>query len=533
MNTVGAPPRKKRNRKKVVPMPVTDGQQAESEQLDQTEREKVRLGAARLASSLAGTEPAEPDAEPTQQEPDAIEEPAIEDVEDPYQEAHAGRPKTGESRSPSVRFFDRWNATPNFEENAEYWLFRIEPFTDRDAQGKPRFIQLYHQPCDESRIMDQFGSGVYKVMVKTREGDGPLQLRQTLPRLEIDNPDFPPRIEPGDWMEHHKNKRWAWAKKYYDADAAKAAGAGAATQGMSAADILTVVRETLEARLPASTGPKESVLDAVKIGLDMAKAAAPPPSNNDAVIQIMRDQMTALRAENAQMTQRFLDLLTKQATASAAAQPKTFTEQLQEAKAVIEQIAGLQPEGGGNRKAAEPHPGWDLLGDVLRPIAQAGAPVVQMLLTKALTEPKPRPQTSVIQQQQSGQQQQPVPAAGQPAAAVQEQAQTAGETTVDVPLVLKQHSFSALDWCFQRRATGDEWADWVESGWPGTIRALRVIGAEKGVMPVDEIIRIAKSVPLLWNQISPLKDGEERLRQFLAEVITWEPPEEQPVPQED
>ena len=88
---------------------------------------------------------------------------------DPASEQHAGRPKAGETRSPSVRFFDKWNATENFEENAEYWLFRIEPITHRDAQGKPRFIQLYAEPMDENKIMRLYGSGVYKVMVKSRK----------------------------------------------------------------------------------------------------------------------------------------------------------------------------------------------------------------------------------------------------------------------------------------------------------------------------------------------------------------------------
>ena len=291
-----------------------------------------------------------------------------------------GRPKTGEYRVPSVSFFEKWNATPNFTEDAEYWVWRIEPITDRVSQGKAKFIQVWHEPMDENKLMTTCGSGVYKIMVKTRSGSV-MSLRATLERLEIENMDYPPRIEPGDWLEDHRNRRWAWAKKHYDADAAKASGLGAtANMGLTAADILTVVDRALESRMPAGATDK-TVLEAVRTGMEMSKASA--PARNDDMVTILRDQMNALRAENADLHKRFLDILAARA-ADPAAPRKSAAEELRDSIELIKGIREALPSrGGGSGPAPEQeHPGWGILRDIAQGLAPALGVIAQQLLTR-------------------------------------------------------------------------------------------------------------------------------------------------------
>ena len=110
---------------------------------------------------------------------------------------------------------------------------------------------------------------------------------------------------------------------------------------------------------------------------------------------------------------------------------------------------------------------------------------------------------------------------------------------MQIPKVLADHVMTALIWLQEHMSgtpnrTGTDFADWLDAS-PTTkqvIPALRRIGSDKvpPVPPVDEIINIAKSVPLIWNQIGPVPKAEEKLREFLTEIITWTPapPDDEP-----
>ncbi len=117
--------------------------------------------------------------------------------------AKTREPEAGIPALPGEGFFDKLAAVTNWEDN-QLWVYRVEPITDRLGQGKAKFIRIWAEACDENKIMFAEGSGVYSLLWKQRPaGGGPLVHHAKYERLEIENKDFPPRIEPGDWLEDH------------------------------------------------------------------------------------------------------------------------------------------------------------------------------------------------------------------------------------------------------------------------------------------------------------------------------------------
>lgn len=81
--------------------------------------------------------------------------------------------------------------------------------------------------------------------------------------------------------------------------------------------------------------------------------------------------------------------------------------------------------------------------------------------------------------------------------------------------------------------SGTWFAEWLVDGWPDALPALRVIGSDQDPVmePVEAIMALAKSIPVVWAQIKSVPGKEERLREFLAELIVYSPPaqeEEEP-----
>ena len=452
----------------------------------------------------------------------------------PREPKKRGRPLKGEVRSPATDFFERRNATPNFRETSQYWAYRLEPITDLVATGRDKYIGIFQEPLDEDKLMKHphCGSGVYMLMFKTRNENGQMVLAEKLDRLDIENIEYPPCIPPGAWLADRRNARWEWAKKIYDEQAKEAERKNAPpSQTMTAADIISVVRETLDARMPSQAPAKdETVLSAVRLGMEQARASAPQDNGS---MQLLRDELKDIREQlkeereqNRKYQQQMLDDLRSKATAAPA---KSATEQLEEYARTMETMEKIRPRRG---PVVEEHPAWDLAKSVLGPVAEAAAPLLGVAIQRAMSQPPAQPRPA--QPPQPGQPQpQPQPKA------VPAPEQPQGAAPMQIPKVLADHVMTALIWLQEHMSgtpnrTGTDFADWLDAS-PTTkqvIPALRRIGSDKvpPVPPVDEIINIAKSVPLIWNQIGPVPKAEEKLREFLTEIITWTPapPDDEP-----
>lgn len=411
------------------------------------------------------------------------------------------------------------------------YLYRLSPITDQTVAGKAVHITKYAEPIDENRIMHDFGSGGYRILANRRTETGAWS---TAWRAEFDilNMDFPPKVPKGAWMADERNKRWAWA---IDKET-PAPPATPASDPIQMLQSFETIMDRRDARLRESlkeSAPKESMLDAVKIGLEMARSATPAASGvNDPVFLIMKSQMDAQQRQIEEMNKRYLDLLEKQAQPAAAAPaPKSATEQIEETARIVEAARKISPQRG---QVVEGHPITerviDVLEKVLVPVAEAGAPM--------LFEAMARNQRQNAQQPRPAQQ--PPPAQPHPAPAAQPTqtpavaaapAKEAGNVNPPIPEVLQRNFPTALSF-FMNRRSGTDFGDWLMASpeHEKVIPLMRQIGAdlEPPMEPVEAILAICQGIPMIWSQIGPVPGEEARLRDFLTELITWTPAPDEP-----
>lgn len=127
-------------------------------------------------------------------------------------------------------------------QNHLIYLYRLAPITDRRAStGRAVYVAKYSCPIDEDYILKDpsCGSGRYRaelVQSPTDGGDNVYIFRYT---FDVMNPDYPPRIPPGEWLDDPRNADWAWAKPKLQA----AAGATGNTAGEIAGAVRDLLRE--------------------------------------------------------------------------------------------------------------------------------------------------------------------------------------------------------------------------------------------------------------------------------------------------
>lgn len=129
--------------------------------------------------------------------------------------------KSPESRAPEKSGITFWQRVANVDKadwgtRTHIYLYRTEPLTDRAQAGKLLYITKYAEPISEDRILADHGSGKYKAVLNNRkpaadQGDAIDSIY-----IEILNMQFPPKIPQGDWLEDPRNRKWEWAKKFYD-----------------------------------------------------------------------------------------------------------------------------------------------------------------------------------------------------------------------------------------------------------------------------------------------------------------------------
>jgi hypothetical protein len=428
----------------------------------------------------------------------------------------------GHHKEPSAGIFARMSEiTKEDWEHYDIYLYRLAPIIDQSLAGKASFITKYRERIDEARVLSDFGSGGYRVCLNRLNDSG---VSSNVFRADFNclNYQFPPKVVPGTWVDDPRNAKWAWAKPK---DPAAAPTPNDPLQLLHAVEGMLDRRDARLRESLQPTGPKESVLDAVKIGLDMARAAA-PDKGSDKSFDLMMAQLNALRDENRDMTKRYLDLLTTQATA-ANVPPKSTTEQLEETARLIEAVERIRPRRGA--VVQEEHPILDAVTDLLKPIIEQAAPiiatVVQHGMTQTAQQPPPRP---------AGQPRAPGTPAPEPAPA-QPALQPGGtidvKTKHPIPPVVQAHFLKAFEMMQPPHSwTGEQFGDWLNAGYPDAINALRQIGSDWAppVAPVDAIIQIAQEIPVIWSMIGPVPGTEAKLRQFLTELVMWTPPEAQP-----
>lgn len=450
-----------------------------------------------------------------------------------------GRPRAGSPRPVPTEFFERWNATPNFRESSQYWIYRLEPITDLVATGRDKYVAIFQEECDEDKIMRHpaMGSGVYMIIFKTRNEQGQMNLRAKYDRLDIENLEYPPCIPPGAWLDDRRNARWGWAKRIYDKRTKEEERLNAPPPPpMTVQDTMAIVENAIERKL--SSAPKESPLEAVKLGLEMARQNAPPAGASDvittALLNNMQRQIDSANARADAFEKRLLDAAGNPTHATG---PVTIEEQAIGFAKVVEAVDKVRPPKGGRGPVPEQeHPGWKLANTFLEGIAPGLNVLIRVGAEKLAGQPAaPQPQRQANRPQQAEQ---------QPAAQQVQQAQPIPSEevrVVEVPAVLQQHFQTAFDACMQG-LDPDDFAHSLNDLYPTAISELRQIGSENPPMPwssgdkdhagdpnwgpLQAIMDIARHQSI-WKFVAMIPNGEERLTAFVKGVLEWVPSEEE------
>ena len=127
---------------------------------------------------------------------------------------------------------------------ANIYLYRVEPVIDRTRSGDSKFINVYAEPVTEDRVMADYGSGRYKLILNFRKPGAETGDVIDSTYMDILNMKYPPKIPLGEWTDDPRNKKWAWAKEANGIPTGPAPAP--ATSGLEA--VVDVMRATSEMR---------------------------------------------------------------------------------------------------------------------------------------------------------------------------------------------------------------------------------------------------------------------------------------------
>jgi hypothetical protein len=411
------------------------------------------------------------------------------------------------------------------EPSAEEWrhmvlyLFRKTPITDRKRAGLPVNIQQYTEPIDPNRVLLDHGSGGYRLDWHQIDEHGKYH-RLACFTFDLMNPNFPPKIPPGHWVDDPRNADWQWAK-----DAIMADGGGSVRTGPNGSTIVMPAAanpdqffDTLE-KFKKATGNKEegggsvlavltnALIQSSRDNTELARKANAAPIRNgeDPLIKILMDDRAAQREQISKLENL---LLTNR--------PKSLKEELIE---IIEIGKMVSPRSAAAAKATE-EDGWlgviskfvDHAPDLISGLQSLRGPSAQL---PGIPTPAPLPPGG------------PAPAAtaapGQPAPAPadftdEQKAEYAkmqrrmGEVWKAYgPLIERCGTFMVDQ--FTRGLTGYDFRDWFREKWGSE----NYTNLKRDAGP-DILTALTQQHPQLKGVLTP----PERVYQFFEEFFTRE-----------
>lgn len=436
-----------------------------------------------------------------------------------------GRPKAGESPALQKQrtFFEKCREISNEDwgSRANIHLYRLEPYTDRLRSGNVVFIMKYAEPIDEERILADHGSGRYRAMLSFRKPSA--EKGDELDRIEFEllNTKFPPKVPKGEWVDDPRNKKWAWARNFFDDHDPPPQPSGGGTV-IETLRVLNEVQDNAERRLPK----QESFADTIKAVKEILPSPPAPSAENgllNSIVTLLTTQMT----QNGQL------LLTQLKSAQdeiqrlrESGEKKGALDMLKEGAEIIEKVAptitkffpGLKNVaenglGGGRSRMS----GWQeflqpIVSDVLQsPVMQGLGQLLVIKASQAASTngvPTPQPPTVVNGTPQ-------VNAAHGPANFVQ---------------------FLDMTWPTMRRYLthyvkgdqggweGSEFAAWLWDGYGCPYNGMDWLAQAK-LAGAIAIVTAFKQSPY-WKEIAILPNGEIAFGNFVTSFIGWEPPSE-------
>ena len=494
--------------------------------------------------------PPTPEPEPANSDQEEEEE---EEGETTFQETAAApeidkRRGRGHHKEASAGFFARISAFPRADwEKLLLYIYRLAPITDRRASGEPvNYIAKLSEPIDEDYILKEpnwGGSGKYRVRLNRTNADGkntPVDVVEFV----VENQKYPPRVAPGEWVDDPRNRRWAWAKTYYDGKEPPPAVAPApAPAGPTITELIKGVKELKELSKEAAPPPPPPApdpaeqfaknVDSVAKIVEMAKPPAPAAPDNT-LEKFLLTELTAERAANRDLMGKLLD----RANAPAPAPPADPLRDL--AMKMLEKRLEKMDEKPDSESEAARVSRMNGTQELIVELTKAVSPVLEKAMglftvmaaaKQAPPATRPRPPATVdvaatgtqeqAQPQQQTQEEQPQPE--QPAQPTMEQAQqqilnfVLGSATPTLQQYLET-------------GTGDEFAAWFcDSAFslPGVPPPFNRIGGvdalkfakQTGKTAIVEAYKKSQ----YWQQIAPNSEAEEKFIRFLDAFLAYDP----------
>ena len=425
----------------------------------------------------------------------------------------------------------RASKTPTFAENmakvakadwgprANIYIYRTEPIIDRTRSGDPKYLDVYAHPVNEDRVMADFGSGRYKLILNFRKPGAATGDLIDSDYMDILNMKYPPKIPLGEWTDDPRNKKWAWAKEANGipttpAPAPASSGLETVVDVMRATnEMRRDIREEIQASAPVAPPPPLAAPDPFDTAAKIMAMRA-----NDPMMAVMMELLKNANTANEASRQREYELLRERATAAPAVPQKNILEQALELASNPEKLEPLKKLAsafgfGGTEATGRPGrtTGMDILNSLVQgPAGEVLARGAAQLLITIPSMLQPNPATANGNGQPAAQQQPQVlpPVNQQPQQETPEQRIHRIGITITRPMI--------AEW-FMKDASGEQFAQWMNDSWPDDYNFIKLLGAEN-------LIQRYRNSPVVWPAIS---FREKEFIAFIQEFCSWNPPKDE------
>ena len=413
--------------------------------------------------------------------------------------------------SKNLTFYQTMNkiAKADWGPRANIYLYRVEPVIDRTRSGDTKFVNTYAEPVNEDRIMADYGSGRYKLMLNFRKAGADLGDLLDSVYMDILNMKYPPKIPLGEWVDDPRNKKWAWAKEAMAPVAAPAPN----SSGLEA--VVDVMRATSEMRrdireeMQASTPLTPPAPPAMPDPFDTAKKIMDMRGNDPMIAALMQRLDAADKAAEKSRDREF-ELLRelRQTAVKPVESPKSFLDQALELAQNAEKLEPLKKLwgfGGEVTGRVAKTTGMDILNNLVS--GPAGTMLAQGLGTLLVNLPRmftpaegapgqgqPPPQPIVL---------------SPPGAPPTQMPETPEQKLQRIGMTVTEPMLYEF---FLRGATGDVWADRMNDLWPNDYAFVRSIGP-------DVLVNHYRQTRA-WMLIAP---KEMEFKQFMTEFCAFDP----------
>jgi hypothetical protein len=424
-----------------------------------------------------------------------------------------------------IEFYEQVNSISDEDwgSRAELYLYRLEPFTDRRKSGDFIYIMKYKHPVDEDRVMVDFGSGRYRLMLTMRKLASDERGAEVARfEFEINNQKFPPQIAEGEWVNDPRNIKWAWARPTATPNGQTQPQPQSAV--LETLQVLTHIEDRAAERAQASQPPQQSISDQlgqVKQILDITQGGG-----QTVLMEMFRDELRASRARQ----EKLEDELRARNNPPAITAVDPFAQLKQMADGVkrlkdLGLFGGSESKenGSGGNVSRSRMGAWmeffqPVLPEVAGIVKAFAVPLAGVMAQKMMQRPQPTGQPQPPPQQpnvtpQSVALQQPTGS----------HATTAIESRPSIPAeaqpileIIEQVTPKMIEYVISEKS-GGEFAELIADWY--TVERVQQIQ----VAPPDQMMEFYKHTPF-WNQ---LKDRERQFLKFLTEFAAWKPESEE------